>query len=41
MLEVGVVLFSEVLGLLLVMLLGVRLLANGGGRGVIAVVVFC
>jgi hypothetical protein len=40
-LGVGVVSFSDVLGLLLVMLFGVGLLADSGGGGVIAVVVFC
>jgi hypothetical protein len=40
-LGVDEVLFSDVLGLLLVMLFGVKLLADGGGGGVIAVVVFC
>ena len=41
MLGVGEVLFSDVIGLLLVMLFGVGLLADGGGGGVIAVLVFC
>ena len=41
MLGVGEVLFSDVLGLLLVMLFEVGLLALGGGGGVIVVVVLC
>ena len=41
MLGVGELLLSDVLGLLLVMLFRVGLLADGGGGGVIAVVVFC
>lgn len=40
MFGVGVVLFSDVPGTLLVMLFGLGLLADGGG-GAIAVVVFC
>ena len=40
MFGVGVVLFSDVLGTLLVMLFGLGSLADGGG-GVFAVVAFC